>query len=136
MDKSGIKDEVSKNNEIDKIIYGFIQLVSYAFLKRISDSVSSRNLTPTLEEVLASQAGPSSNIVDVATKLNFSGELSRNKKKVEEIYKDLENNYLPKDLLRMFVLQHMYKFGLDYKVKQSICTQLGISYIKVKKKIQ
>lgn len=136
MGESGIEDEVSKNNEIDKIIYGFIQLVSYAFLKRISDSMSSRNLTPTLEEVLASQTGPASNIVDVATKLNFSGELSRNRKKVEGIYKDLENNYLPKDLLRMFVLQHMYKFGLDYKDKQSICAQLGIDYIKVRKKIQ
>lgn len=136
LDERDHKSEVDKNNEIDKIVYGFIQLISFAFLKRISDSVSSRKLTPTLDEVFSSEEGPASGIIGIATKLNFSGELAQNRKKVEEFYKELDNNYLPKDLLRMFVMQHMYKFGLDYKDKQSICAQLGIDYVRVSKKIR
>lgn len=136
IDEDNLKNETEKNNEIDKIIYGFIQLISFAFLKRISDSVSSRNLTPTLDKVLDGQDEPSAGIVGLATKLNFSGELSKYREKVEEFYKELDNNYLPKDILRMFVLQHMYKFGLDYRDKQSICAQLGINYVRARKKIQ
>lgn len=136
IDTAKLDSDVEKNNEIDKIIYGFIQLVSFAFLKRISDSVSSKNLTPALDAVLSEQVGPSSDIIGITTKLNFSSGLSKNRKKVEEFYETLDNNYLPKDLLRMFVLQHIYKFGLDYQDKQSICTKLGINYVKARKKIR
>lgn len=136
LDESSSESEVDRNNEIDKIIYGFIQLVSFAFLKRISDSVSSRNLTPTLNQVITEQAGPAANLIGIAAKLNFSGELSHNKNEVEDFYKELGNNYLPKDLLRMFVVEHIYKFGLNYKDMQSICAQLGINYVKARKKIQ
>ena len=137
IDKTDLKNEVDKNNEIDKIIYGFIQLVSFAFLKRISDSVSSQKLTPTVDTVLAKEPNPASKIVDIATKLNFSGELTKNRKSIGDFYGDLGNNYLPKDLLKMFVLQHMYKFGLnDYQTKQSICNQLGIDYVRLRRKIQ
>ncbi len=132
-EKKALQSDVEKNNEIDKIIYGFVQLISFAFLKRVSDSTSSKNLIPTLNKVVKEQSGPAASIVDVAARLNFPGELSKNKKKVEVLYHELDKNYLPRDLLKMFVIQHMYKFNLSFQDKQSICAQLGINYAKVTK---
>jgi len=127
-EEKGIENEVDRNNEVDKIIYGFMQLIAFAFLKRISDSVSSKNLIPTLDQVIAKQQGPTASIVDLAARLNFPNELSKNRVKVGSLHKELENNYLPRDLLKMFVLQHMYKFNISFQDKQSICAQLGIEY--------
>lgn len=128
MEEKGLESSTEKSNEVDKIIYGFMQLISFAFLKRISDSVSSKNLIPTIDHVVSIQNGPTASLVDVAVKLNFPGELSKQKIKVGNLHKDLETNYLPRDILKMFVLQHMYKFNIPFADKQSICAQLGIAY--------
>ncbi|WP_334096710.1 hypothetical protein, partial [Helicobacter typhlonius] len=49
-------------------------------------------------------------------------------KKYEEFDKD--NNSVAKELLRIFVLEHLYKFDVKYNLKQSVCQNLKISLSK------
>lgn len=133
MKEAGEESDVDAKSEIDKTIYTFTQVISYAFIKRISESVASKNLINTVDKVLDIQESPASSLVSIAVKLNFPDELAANKKKIQDVYKSMDKNYLSRDLLKVLVLQHMYKFEVSYKDKQSICDHLGIDYNQVKK---
>jgi ABC-type oligopeptide transport system ATPase subunit len=128
VEKKNLKDDTQKTNEVDRVIYGFSQIVAFAFIKRISDSIASRNIIKTMEKVTDCQTGPAAKLVKIAVKLSFPNELSLNKDYIEATSKELKKNHLPYDLLRVIVMKHMYEYEVLYKDKQSICTQLGIDY--------
>src|SRR5258708_11528501 len=50
--KKGASTKVDKAKITNKLIYEFMELVAYVFVKKISDSVASRNLFPTTNKVM------------------------------------------------------------------------------------
>jgi hypothetical protein len=119
-------DELTQS--INRTIYTFMHIVSFAFIKRISDSIASKNLLHTVDRVIGVRDEPAAQIVVLSAKLNFPNELNNQRRGIESLYKSLNKNYLPRDLLKVLVLQHIYKFEVSYKDKQSICASLGIDY--------
>lgn len=122
-----------KDKTVDRVVYTFSQLVTLVFIKRMTDSVASRNLFPTIDKVLDVESNPAAKLMNMATKLNLPNGLSANKVLVANLYKDLDKNYLSKDLLRFSVVDHMRKFDVKFAEKQSICGKLDIDFVKNQK---
>lgn len=123
------KEENSQN--IDKItndiVYHFTRVIMFTFIKKTSDSVMSKNLFPAIEQLDHPPEHYSKHLVTTAIKLNFSGELNAAKEEILSLSKKLDKNYLTKDVLRLLVINHLYKHHVNHALKHSICANLGIS---------
>lgn len=129
-----IQDKIEKKNitsrqEVEKIsrkiIFDFTELTCIYFIKKTSLSITSKNLVEDIENL--SFDSVSMKLIHMATKLDtFSG---LNKEKITLLNQELtnSNNYIAKDLLRFLVIEHFYKFDVEFKKKQEICDKLKIS---------
>lgn len=111
---------------VDKLIFGFTGGLIMLFINKISDSVASKNLFKSIDKMLVNEKTPASTIVGVAVKLNFPDGLS--KEKISKIDDQFKKNNLIKILLRVLVIEHLYKFKSNYADRQSICDTLGIGF--------
>ncbi len=109
-----------------------MELFAFVFVKRISDSVASKNLFPTTNKVMERNQTPAAELVNMAVRLNFPNELTAYKNKITELDKALTKNYIAKKLLRFLVVEHLYKFDVKFSDKQSICDKLDINITRTK----
>jgi len=127
MDKMGSVPKETKEQIANRLIFTFMEMISFTFLKRISSSVASKNLFITIDKIAAKQTTPASQLIDLAVRLNFPNELRV--AKIIEIDRGLGKNPLARRLLRFLVMEHLYKFEVKFSDRQSICDQLGIKYL-------
>lgn len=127
IEKKGASTKIDKEKIANKIICDFMELLAYVFVKKISDSVASRNLFPTINKLIERKQTSAAELVNIAVRLNFPNELTINKNKIVELDKAFAKNYFTKKLLRFLVIDHLYKFDVKYSDKQSICDKLGIN---------
>lgn len=134
IDDKNLESAVAKQTAANQIIYSFTHIITYSFIKRVSDSVASKDLSITVDDVLSGEVGPIAKLTSIAIKLNFPESLNRYKDEIARLYADLSDNSLARDLLRFMVLEHLYKFEVGYQDKQSICNQLKIDVTAVNRK--
>jgi hypothetical protein len=134
IDDKNLTSLADKRKAANQIIYGFTHIITYSFIKRVSDGVASPDLMRTLESTLSDEDTPAAKLTSISTKLNFPGGLEKYKGDITRLYDDFSNNSLARDLLRFLALEYMYKFEIGYQEMQSICNQLNISYTKVQQK--
>ncbi|WP_334084649.1 restriction endonuclease [Helicobacter typhlonius] len=117
----------TREQNAKRIIFNFVVMMCFGFTKKISTSISSEYL---FDEINNLDDNNANSIIKNAVKLEFSNGLHKDKliKKYEEFDKD--NNSVAKELLRIFVLEHLYKFDVKYNLKQSVCQNLKISLSK------
>ena len=125
--KKKLVAESEKEKAANSLITNFTNMILYVFIKKISDSVSSRNLTPIIITLVEENPTVANKLVEVSAKLNFPHEL--NADKIVKLDKELDGNYLIKALLRILVVEHLYKFVVNFAEKQSICNRLGIKLV-------
>jgi len=113
------KQEVS-----DKIIYGFQEMIVFAFLKKISDSIASKNLFKSTDKIPERNNTPANKIISTAVRMNFPNEFSP--EKVLTLNKEFSDNYLAKRLLKILTVEHFYKFEVKYDIKQKVCQKMDI----------
>jgi len=123
------RDQIANN-----IIYGFTEILVVIFLKRISDSVASKNLFITLDRIAEDTGSPATQLINLAARLNFPGEMKPSK--ILDQDSKFSGNHLLKRLLRFLVVEHLYRFDVPFSEKQSICASLGISAAQSKRQIQ
>lgn len=123
--KKGLTSQADIEKASKKIIFNFTELITIHFIKRISTNISSKNLFDDIESL--SLDTEALKLIDMATRLDFTGGLNKDKifSLSEEFSKN--NNSIPKELLRFFVIEHLHKFDVEYKKKQEICDKLNIS---------
>ncbi len=128
--RAAIINKNGKTENIDKltnnIVYSFTQIIVFAFIKKTSDSVLSKNLFPVLSKLGYDPNHTSKRLVTTAIKLNFPDELNFAKEEILKLFSDLEKNFLTRDVLRFLVLNHLYNHHVNSSLKQSICTNLDI----------
>jgi len=127
IEKKGAATKIDREKIANKIISEFIEIIALVFVKKIGDSVTSRNLFPTTTKLVERTKTPAAELVNMAVRLNFPNELTANKNKIAELDKKFTKNYLTKKLLRFLVIDHLYNFEVKYSDKQSICAKLDIS---------
>ena len=123
--KKGLNTKSEIENISKRIIFNFTELITLNFIKKISVSISSKNLFEDIENL--SSDTEALKLIKIATKLDFTSGL--NKDKIFSLNEEFssKNNHISKELLRFFVIEHLYKFEVPYKKKQEICDKLNIS---------
>jgi len=122
------KKNIEKKEDIEriskKIIFDFADIMSIHFIKKMSTSMASKNLFITIETLVGKNNNEAMKLIEIATKLEFSNGL--NPDHIIKLNKDFEDNFIARDLLKFFVINHLYKFDISYKKKQSVCKMLDI----------
>jgi Holliday junction resolvase-like predicted endonuclease len=134
----GIKDEIGdllektkkvnsaeKADVVNKIIYRFQEMIIFMFIKNISYGLSSSNLFVSTDKIAKRNDNPAGKIISLAVRMNFPNELDQ--EKILALDKEFDGNYIAKRLLRILVIDHMYKFEVDHAMKQRICQKLGMA---------
>ena len=132
IEKKGVSTKIDKEKIANKLISKFMEIIAFVFVKKISDSVASRNLFPTTKKLLERKQTSAAELVNMAVRLNFPNELINNKNKIAELDNEFTKNYLTQKLLRFLVVEHLYKFEVKYSDKQSICAKLDIDIVRNK----
>jgi len=129
--KQTIADKGEDSDNVDKIandiIYQFTRMVVFAFIKKTSDSVMSKNLFPAIEKLDHPPEHLSNHLITAAIRLNFPEELSTAKNEILALSKRLDKNHLTKDVLKFLVIDHLHRNHVAHALKQSICDNLGIN---------
>ena len=137
----GLKSEVraaiiEKNGKISNVdqltndtVYGFTQIIVFAFIKKTGDSILSKNLFPVLSKLEHDPDHVAKHLVTTAIKLNFPDELNGAKEDILKLFSDQERNFLTRDVLRFLVLNHFHNYHVNASLKQSICTNLDIKMV-------
>jgi len=128
IDKKNIEIKQDKEQVVDRLISEFTEMLVAVFIKKISDSMSSKTLFLISKELVNKKNTISIKLIDIAIKLNFQNEIDI--KEIMGLDKEFENNYLAKRMLRFLVVEHLYKFYVPFDKKQGICDQLGINMKK------
>jgi len=123
IDKKDIHSEKEIEQISKRMVYKFAELISINFIKRISNSIASKHLFSSIDKL--SDKSEAMTIVSLVTKLDFAGGL--NKDKIIKLDKEFSDNLIVQGFLKHFVIEHMYKFNVEYKKKQEICSKLNIS---------
>lgn len=109
---------------VDELIFWLCQLISYGFIKRVSQAVGSEYLEETYKEVYASSSDASFSLIDMSIKLDhFQGFPDD---QILKIYRQLGKNNFSVNILRRMVRDHLYLFPVDYKKRHGICQKLDI----------
>ncbi|MCK9597177.1 restriction endonuclease [Candidatus Pacearchaeota archaeon] len=115
---------------INKILFTFNGGIVMTFIKKISDSIASKDLLISIDKIDKKYDNPASQLIDIAVKLNFPDGLD--KKIILNLDKLYKDNYLAKTVLKILVIEHLYKFNIKYSDKQSLCNNLSINFIQTR----
>lgn len=127
--KKKIKNKkITTNEEIERItkriIFDFAEMISIAFIKKISTSIASKNLFLTINTLVENDNNEATKLIEIATKLEFSSEL--NTDIIFKLNQEFKNNFIAQNILKYLVINHLYKFDVKYSKKQKICKKLNI----------
>jgi len=121
------EEDIHSKSEIERvvkrIVFGFAELIIINFIKKISNNIASKHLFSEINKL--SNQSEAFKLINIATRLDFAGGLSRDK--VLTLNRDFSKNIIVKELLRSLVIEHLYKFNVEHKKKQEICDRLKIS---------
>lgn len=121
-------DITLKRDDIRKESLRFLADLSYlsslAIITKISNSVGDDRLNKTFEKILENNPYNSYKLINLSTSLNYPG-LPINT--IEQYSKEMRNNIMCFRLLQDLVVDHMYKFDVDFKNKSRISSLLGLT---------
>lgn len=106
------------------LIFNVMNMIIYAFIKKLSSSVGSKNLSVIYEEILKNNNTNAINLIDIAIKLDFSKYFPVSD--LKRLVDDFSGNPLATLLLKQFVIDHLYMFITSDGEKQTICNLLDI----------
>lgn len=123
--KKGITKEEEKEKVARKFVFNLSTIVSFHFIKKISNSIGTYNLLETYAKVLNNNPAVAVKLIDISIKLDHLRSLPYIdiKNLQDEIYK---NNKMSYSLLKALVINHLYKFKTDHRELQRICDLLNI----------
>lgn len=113
-----------------EIVVALGRLTCFGFVKRISDSVGSPEMTETYEQLLQEIPTPAMQLIDLSLALDqFGGfPLSR----IRDLVDEFSQNAIVLSVLRFLAVHYFYLFPLDFRTKQAACESLGISYPRIR----
>lgn len=124
-----IKDKYIFERDIEDVANDFVFRMSFltcwAIIKRISNSVGDKSLSPTFKRILGAEPFNSTHLIDISIKLDYDPKIPL--KDISHFKNNRSENFLSILLLQNLVLNHLYLFKTSYKMKSKICDILGIS---------
>jgi hypothetical protein len=117
-----LKKEEIKKESLRYLAY-LSYLLSFAIIRRVSDSVGDERLNKTFEKITEKNPYNSYKLINLSINLNYPG---LPMSEIEQYSKDMEGNIMCHRLLQDLVINHLYKYDVDYKDKSRISSFLGI----------
>ncbi len=96
---------------------------SYVVIKKISNSIGTRNLDQTYDKIQDNNNFISTNLINLSIKLDFP--IGFPFRDLKRIYQKI-NTQIPKYILKRLVIDHIYMFEVKIEDKQRIAGMLGI----------
>lgn len=123
------KEELAK-----KIMFNMYYVTAYTIIKRISNSIATKDLEPTFNDIR--DKFPQNNavsLIDISNKLEYSANFPFSD--VDSLVSKLKTNKFPFFLLRRLSLNYLRMFPMKDTDKQKICSKLEIP-INVQRQIE
>lgn len=125
------KREITNKSEIEHLAKGLIfqmaSMTAHGLIKRVSNSISHKQLKETYNDVINSDPTNSFKLIRLSIMMDHFGVLPN-----EEINhllnkdKEFSKYFLPKILLRNFVHQYLHMYEIPYDERNRICSMVGI----------
>lgn len=100
-------------------------------MNRYTRAVGSPDLEEIYNTIRNELNTPAVDLVHISLKLDQLGLFPQ--KDVSNVGKEFKNLPLAASVLRHLVITHFYLYNVHFQVKQSICSQLDISYERLQK---
>lgn len=110
------------------LLFTVYAMLSYGFVKKISESVGSEHLSKTFRKLVDKYNVSSVELVDISIKLDFFRDFPY--KDIKNLKQKVVNNVLPYALLREMVLEYLYMFPTRYKQRQRISNLVDIPMLQ------
>ena len=107
-------------------LIGMIHMLSYGLIRCVSRAVGSRDLFSTYERLLEESPTPAFALINSALNIDNNSEFPHNL--VKRVGTEFSDAPLPLSVLRHLVVAHFHLFPVDFKIKQSISSAIGIKY--------
>jgi hypothetical protein len=107
-------------------VIGMALLIAYGLLKRASFAVGSPDLEETYARVLKEGPTTAVELIDASIKLDHFVALPE--QELFSLGEDLRTNPFALSLLHALVVNRLYMFPADFRVKQRVCARLGIPF--------
>jgi hypothetical protein len=133
IDEKGINDPEKIKKMSKKILFGFCNMMAFTFIKKISNSIGTENLSRTFRKIATIKNTNAIRLINVSIRLDHYKEFPLDA--LTDIKKDLDGNVLGILLLKQLVIDYLYMFPVDISIKQKICELLDIS-IEYQRNIQ
>ena len=113
------------DNRAKETLVGLAHVLSYGMIQRVAQSVGSRELSNTFERLLEGSRTPAFRLINSALELDNKAEFPD--RSIQLAADEFEKAPLPLSVLRHLVITHFYLFPVDFRTKQRICANLGIT---------
>lgn len=117
--------EEKRSKIAGELIFFLTEMLCFGMIKRISSAVGSERLIPTYEDVKSVYNNKATEFVQIAIRLDH--ERNFPEKRVLELKNAIKKNLFGETLLRLLVVDHFYLFPRPFRVRQRVCSQLGIA---------
>jgi hypothetical protein len=107
-----------------KFIFNLSCMVSFAFIKKVAESVGSRDLFETYRKISEVHQTNAVKLIEISIKLDQSRSLPYYE--IRTLKENFEDNLMAMVLLKILVIDHLYMYDTNYMEKQRICSLLGI----------
>jgi hypothetical protein len=120
------EDEEQLRKKAKKSVFALAHLISFGLVKRVSHSVGSPDLTQTYQRVLGETPPPIVSLFDLSIRLD--NQTSFPESQIKALRDQFEKGFLTSSILRRLVVQHFYLFPVDFRLRQRMCSELGIPF--------
>lgn len=125
LDKKGYVTSDKIETSAKRLIFNMIARLTEGFISKLSKSVANKDLMPIFKELKEENStNKAFQIISLAIDLDFPKGL---KTDVVKHYNSLEKNYLAQEVILRLVVDHLYMYHVDHKIKDSVMDQLGIN---------
>ncbi|WP_426276339.1 metallophosphoesterase [Chryseobacterium sp. S-02] len=122
-DKSLSKSE--KEGLAKKVIFNMYYMTAYSVIKRISNSLATKDLAVTFEEIRNKHKDNNAiNLIDISNKLEYSTNFPF--EDIDRLKSQFKNNQFPFYLLKRLSLNYLRMFPMKEIEMQKVCSQLEI----------
>ena len=126
LEKRGIEDDpIRRNARAKREMYGLLEMIACAFIRRSGVSVASPHLSRVIENVVDKNPTTANRLILSAIELEKQGALE-SLEKLRVFNKEIKSNAFAQSILQELVLIHMHLYPTTAMQKQKICAELNI----------
>ena len=128
--KGKVKKEEERKEIARKVVAGFIQLLTFAFVLRAAQSANADSLAEDVRDVVAKRGTPAFRLIELGILLDSPKKIPR--EKLKSLHKLLKDDVVAVRLIQMMVLNRLYMFKTAEKdmqwLQEEVSLDLGIQH--------